>query len=130
MIDANSATVYGKVESSLALDDFWQRAKRARNQNNLKDRDGKELGTIESIDSEKNLLKISLDSEVLDSLAERHHILPQEGLLSFEAVGDLVQIERMKEAIKALEKGWTQNQDLVDSCAYPVHLLERLEVLL
>ncbi|NJK56588.1 MAG: AAA family ATPase, partial [Pleurocapsa sp. SU_5_0] len=114
-IDAKSATVDGKTENSLTLDDFWQRAKRARNQNiklkenDLTDRDERELGTIESIDSERNLLKISLDSGIFDSLAEGHCSLPQEGLLSFEAVGDLVQIGWKKKTLKNLEKGWTQN---------------------
>jgi hypothetical protein len=114
-IDPRSATVDSQAENRITIDDFWQRAKRARNQNiklkenNLRDRDGRELGTIESIDSQKNLLKISLDSEVLDSLAEGHYSLPQEGLLSFEAVGDLVQIRWKKNALTNLEKGKAQN---------------------
>jgi DNA polymerase III delta prime subunit len=114
-IDAKSATVDSQAENSITLNDFWQRAKRARNQNiklkenNLRDRDGRELGTIESIDSEKNFLKISLDSEVLDSLAEGHYSLPQEGLLTFEAVGDLAQIGRKKKALQDLERGRSQN---------------------
>ncbi|WP_052055971.1 AAA domain-containing protein [Myxosarcina sp. GI1] len=114
-IDARSATVDSQAEDRIELDAFWQRAKRARNQNiklkenNLSDSDGRKLGTIESIDSEKNLLKISLDDEIFDSLAEGHYALPQEGLLSFEAVGDLVAIGWQKKAIKALENGWTQN---------------------
>ena len=72
-IDAESATVDSQAENSITLDDFWRRAKRARNQNiklkenNSSNSDEIELGTIESIDSEKNLLKISLDSEIFDS---------------------------------------------------------------
>jgi hypothetical protein len=114
-IDPRSTTVDSEAENSITLDDFWQRAKRARNQNiklrenNSRDRDGRELGTIESIDSERNLLKISLDSEIFDSLAEGHYSLPQEGLLSFEAVGDLVQIRWKKTALTNLEKGKAQN---------------------
>ncbi|NJR47357.1 MAG: AAA family ATPase [Hyellaceae cyanobacterium CSU_1_1] len=114
-IDPRSATVDSQAENSITLDEFWQRAKRARNQNiklrenNSRDRDGRELGTIEFIDSERNLLKISLDSGIFDSLAEGHCSLPQEALLSFEAVGDLVQIGWKKKALKNLEKGWTQN---------------------
>ena len=55
------------------------------------------------------MLKISLDSEIFDSLAEGHYCLPQEGLLSFEAVGDLVQIGWKKKALRNLERGRTQN---------------------
>ncbi|MEM7556021.1 MAG: AAA domain-containing protein [Cyanobacteria bacterium P01_A01_bin.84] len=114
-VDAESATLNGKGENSITLDDFWQRAIRARNQNitlkenNSSNSDGIELGTIESIDFENNFLKISLDDEIFDSLAEGHYSLPQEGLLSFEARGDLVQIDRKKKALKNLEKGRTQN---------------------
>ena len=114
-IDAESATVDSQAENSITLDDFWQRAKRARNQNiklrenNSSNSDGRELGTIESIDSENNFLKISLDDEIFDLLAEEHYTLPQEGLLAFEAVGDLAQIKRKKRALKDLERGRTQN---------------------
>jgi RecA/RadA recombinase len=114
-IDPRSATVDSQAENRITIDDFWQRAKRACNQNiklrenDSRDRDGRELGTIESIDSEKNFLKISLDSEVLDSLAEGHYSLPQEGLLTFEAVGDLAQIGRKKKALQDLERGRSQN---------------------
>ncbi len=114
-IDAESATVDSKANNSLPLDDFWQRAKRARNQNiklkenNSSDSDGRELGTIESIDSDNKTLKISLDSEVFDSLAEGHYSLPQFGLLTFEAVGDLAQIRRKQNALKDLERVRTQN---------------------
>ncbi|HEY9768504.1 MAG TPA: AAA domain-containing protein [Coleofasciculaceae cyanobacterium] len=114
-VDAESATLNGKAENYLALDDFWQRAKRAHNQNikllenNSSNSDGRELGTIESIDSEKNFLKISLDSEIFDSLAEGHYELLQEGLLSFEARGDLTQIKRKKQALENLDRGKTQN---------------------
>jgi RecA/RadA recombinase len=114
-VDAESATLNGNAENSLALNDFWQRAKRARNQNiklkenNSNNSDGRELGTIESIDSESNFLKISLDCEIFDSFAEGHYELPQEGLLSFEAVGDLVQIGWKQNALRNLERGRTQN---------------------
>ena len=59
-IDAKSATVDSQAENSITLDDFWSRAKRAFNksikllENNSSNNDGRELGTIESIDSEKN----------------------------------------------------------------------------
>ena len=115
-IAAESATVDGQAENRIALDDFWQRAKRARNQNiklrenNSSNSDGRELGTIESIDSENNFLKISLDDEIIfDLLAEEHYTLPPEGLLAFEAVGDLAQINRKKKALKDLERGRAQN---------------------
>jgi hypothetical protein len=119
-IDPRSATVDSQAENSITLNDFWQRAKQARNQNiklrenDSRDRDGRELGTIESINSDKNLLKISLDSEIFNSLAEGHDSLPQEGLLSFEAVGDLVQIGWKKKALRNLEKGKAQNPYLED----------------
>ena len=114
-IAPESATVDGNINNSLELDDFWQRAKRARNQNiNLKrnnthNSSGKELGTIELINPQKNLLKINLDSEVFDDLAEEYYSLPQEGLLSFEAVGDIVQIRRKQRALRDLENVRTQN---------------------
>ena len=61
-VDAQSATVDSQAKNSITLDDFWQRAKRARNQNikllenDSSNSDGRELGTIESIDSENNFL--------------------------------------------------------------------------
>ena len=112
-IDAESATVDGRTENSLALNDFWQRAKRNQNiklkENDSSNSDGIKLGTVESIDSKKSFLKISLDDEIFDPLAEGHYTLPQEGLLSFEAIGDFTQIDRKKKALEKLEQGRTQN---------------------
>ncbi len=115
-VDAQSATVDSEAKNSITLEDFWQRAKRARNQNiikllenNLSNSDGRKLGTIESIDSKNNFLKISLDSEILYLLAEGRYTLPQEGLLSFEARGDITQINRKKRALEDLEQGKAQN---------------------
>ncbi len=117
IIDANSATVDGTLESLIDVDDFWQRAKRARNQN-LKaletiyskgKSDGRELGTIESIEVESSRIRVRLDSEIFDLISEGLYRLPDTGFLSFEAAGDIVQIKRKKKALQDLEYGRTQN---------------------
>ncbi|MBD2235385.1 DNA helicase [Aulosira sp. FACHB-113] len=117
IIDANSATVDGTLESLIDVDDFWQRAKRARNQN-LKaletiyskgKSDGRELGTIESIEVESSRIRVRLDSEIFDLISGGLYQLPDTGFLSFEAAGDIVQIKRKKKALQDLEYGRTQN---------------------
>lgn len=119
VIDANLATVDGSSENCLEKDDFWQRVNRARN-NDIKflentstivrgNRDGRELGTIESVEPVNGKIKVRLEAEILDSIAEGIYSLPKTGLLSFIAFGDIVQIDRKKRALKDLENGRSQN---------------------
>ena len=72
LIDANSATIDGSVENSLNVDDFWQRAKGARNEKvKLIEDQGRELGAIEAVNSEHGRITVRLEAEVFDLIAER-----------------------------------------------------------
>ena len=114
-IDTQLATLDGKAENALTSDNFWQRAKKAKNNsisllNNVtSDRSDRKIGTVTKVDIDNSLIKIELDSEILDLLAKEHYSIPLEGTLSFEAFGDLTQIKRKKQALKNLERGRTQN---------------------
>jgi AAA domain len=119
IIDINSATVDGSSENSLEPNEFCQRAKKAIN-SDIKiiedtstivkgNREGRELGTIESFEYENNKIKIRLDAEICDLMAEGLYRLPNTALLSFISFGDIIQIERKKRALKDLEDGRSQN---------------------
>ena len=110
VIDADSATIDGSVENSLGVDDFWQRANGARKENvKLIGDQGRELGSIEAVNSEHGRITVRLESEVLDLIAEGLYRLPNTGALSFEAVGAMVEIKRKKQALQDLKHGHTQN---------------------
>lgn len=110
LIDANSATIDGSVENSLNVDDFWQRAKGARNEKVKLDGDqGRELGSIEAVNLEHGRITVRLESEVFDLIAEGTYRLPNTGALSFEAVGAIVEIKRKKKALEDLKHGHAQN---------------------
>lgn len=117
-IDASKATIDSVSGDFLKVDNFWQRAAKARNEDIQlleiePDSNGEKieyrLGSVEEIDREKNLLRIRIDAEIVDQIIEGNYQIPKRGFLSFEAAGDLTQIKRKKRALEELQKGNAQN---------------------
>jgi RecA/RadA recombinase len=117
-IDVASATLDGLPENYLEAQNFWERVKRARN-DDLKlfetaptqknRRDSCQLGSIEEIDPKRCLIQIRLERDLAEYLAFKGEQLPATGFLVFEAAGDIQQIRRKKEALEQLKQGYTQN---------------------
>ncbi len=120
-IDANSATLDGFYQNSLELENFWERAKQARNED-LKFFEtapvgknwlsGRQLGTVEEIDPNRCIISVRLERDLAEYIATERYKLPATGFLCFEAVGDIQQIQRKKKALDDLNNGYTQNQYL------------------
>ena len=118
-LNVDLATTNGSA--SLTPDEFWQRAERARNEfaqlfNNSSDlgnhRRGQTLGKIETVDSNKNQIKIQLNTDLIDFLNTEDYVLPITGFLFFEDVGSLTQIRWQERALKELQEGHSQNRYL------------------
>ncbi len=119
-LNVDLATSNGSV--SLTPEEFWQRAearngsvKLFENSAELGNRDvGQELGNIETVESNKNQIKIQLNSNLVDSLSSGNLELPTTGFLFFEDGGSLAQISWKKQALNNLKegKGHTQNRYL------------------
>ncbi|GAA6623125.1 AAA domain-containing protein [Scytonema sp. NUACC26] len=117
-IDADAATLDGSSTNKLDENDFWQRAKKARNEDVLlfdsspqysNKRDGEKLGIIADIDFEESKIRIRLDSDFVERLNRGRFQLPRKGFLYFEAAGDLHQINQKKKALDNLRQGRSQN---------------------
>lgn len=122
-ININSATLNGEEENYIDVENFWERVKQAKNQDiKLSDtlpteitrRTSRQLGTIEKIDPENNIIYIRLDRDLLEYIAEGNYQLPTQGYLFFDAGGDIKQIERKEKALEQLKQGRTQNPYLGD----------------
>ncbi|GAB1543483.1 hypothetical protein NUACC21_61580 [Scytonema sp. NUACC21] len=120
-IDANSATLDGVSINKLNEDDFWQRARKARNEDVMlfesspqysSKRDGEKLGTITEINPEDNKIRIRLDSDIFERMARGGYKLPPKGFLYFEAAGDIHQINQKKKALENLRQGRSYNPSL------------------
>jgi RecA/RadA recombinase len=121
-IDITSATLDGSTQTSLSGDDFWQRVKKARNEDiilfesspesNRNKRDGEKLGTITEINCEQNKIRITLDSDLAERINRGRYQIPQKGFLYFEAAGDIHQINQKKKALENLRLGRSQNPNL------------------
>ncbi len=111
VVEPQSAT-NGTVDHFLDLDEFWERAKRATNSkikiSSQLNSDRRELGEIESIDRNQNIVKIRLESEISD-LIQGNYLLSTGGILSFEPFGNTTEINRKKKALDQLAKGRTKN---------------------
>lgn len=116
-IDATSATLDGSPKNYLNQDDFWDRAKRARNEDiklletgsatrNWRNR---QLGTIEEVEISNGIIRVRLERDLADYIAQGRYQLPTGGFLFFEARGEIAQIERKKKALEDLKNGSTQN---------------------
>ncbi|MEH2290514.1 DEAD/DEAH box helicase [Nostoc sp.] len=117
-IDVTSATLDGSDENSLAVENFWERVKRAKNEEvklfettptGQSWRNSRLLGTIEEIVPNSCIIRVSLESDLADYMAAGRYQLPATGFLFFEEVGNIQQIKRKKEALAQLRQGRTQN---------------------
>ncbi|MEC4811758.1 MAG: AAA domain-containing protein [Scytonema sp. PMC 1069.18] len=118
-IDVNTATLDGFSENSLAQEDFWQRLKKAQNEDIVlfdsspqyirNKREGEKLGAIAEINSENNKICIRLDSDIVERMNRGRYQLPRQGFLYFEAAGDIHQINQKKKALENLRQGHSHN---------------------
>jgi superfamily I DNA and/or RNA helicase len=117
-IKINFATLDGSEEHFLSVENFWERVKKAKNQEvkfldsvptEKNRRNSRQLGTIETIDQKHNLIHIRLDRELIEYIAKGNYQLPNNGYLFFDAAGDIKQIERKEKALEQLRQGRTQN---------------------
>ncbi|WP_445636056.1 DNA helicase [Nostoc sp. DSM 114161] len=117
-IDVTSATLDGFYQNSLEIENFWERAKQAKNED-LKLFEtapigknwlsGRQLGTIEEIDPNRCIISVRLERDLAEYIATERYKFPTTGFLCFEAVGDIQQIQRKKKALEDLNNGYTQN---------------------
>ncbi|MTJ08798.1 AAA domain-containing protein [Anabaena sp. UHCC 0204] len=117
-LKVNSATLDGSEEHFLGVENFWERVKKAKNQEvkfldsvptDRNRRNSRQLGTIEKIDQKHNLVHIRLEREIIEYIAKGNYQLPNKGYLFFDAAGDIKQIERKEKALEQLRQGRTQN---------------------
>lgn len=117
-IDIASATLDGSSENSLEGENFWERVKRARNEEvklfetaptGRNWRNSRQLGSIEEVDPNHCIIRVKLERDLADYMAVGRYHLPATGFLFFEAAGDIKQIQRKKKALDDLNNGWTQN---------------------
>ncbi|MEH2330568.1 translation initiation factor IF-2 N-terminal domain-containing protein [Nostoc sp.] len=117
-IDVASATLDGFYQNSLDIENFWERARRTKNED-LKLFEaapvgknwisGRQLGTVEEVDPNRCIISLRLDRDLAEFMAAERYKLPDTGFLCFEAVGDIQQIQRKKKALDDLNNGYTQN---------------------
>jgi len=117
-VKVNSATLNGSEENILGVENFWERVRKAKNQEvNFLDsvptdrnrRHSRQLGTIEKIDQKHNFIHVRLEREIIEYIAKGNYQLPKNGYLFFDAAGDIKQIERKEKALEQLRQGRTQN---------------------
>ena len=118
VIDVTSATLDGSDENSLAVENFWERVKRAKNEEiklfettptGKNWRNSRQLGIIKEIVPNSCTITVRLERDLADYMAAGHYQLPATGFLFFEEVGNIQQIRRKKEALAQLRQGRTQN---------------------
>ncbi|MEH2000382.1 MAG: translation initiation factor IF-2 N-terminal domain-containing protein [Nostoc sp.] len=117
-IDVASATLDGFYQNSLDVENFWERARRTKNED-LKLFEtapigknwitGRQLGTVEEVDPNRCIISLRLERDLAEYMAAERYKLPDIGFLCFEAVGDIQQIQRKKKALDDLNNGYTQN---------------------
>jgi len=118
VINLASATLDGAKDNSLDVDNFWERVKRARNdeiklfETNPIGKNwysGRQLGSIEEVDAKRNIIGVRLERDLAEHITSERYQLPENGFLFFQAVGDIQQIQRKKKALEDLNNGRTQN---------------------
>ncbi|MEH1838643.1 MAG: translation initiation factor IF-2 N-terminal domain-containing protein [Nostoc sp.] len=117
-IDVASATLDGFYQNSLEVENFWERARRTKNED-LKLFEtapvgknwisGRQLGTVEEVNPNRCIINLRLERDLAEFMATERYKLPDTGFLCFEAVGDIQQIQRKKKALDDLNNGYTQN---------------------
>ncbi|MEH1845597.1 MAG: translation initiation factor IF-2 N-terminal domain-containing protein [Nostoc sp.] len=117
-IDVASATLDGFYQNSLDVENFWERAKQAKNEDlklfetapiGKNWLNGRQLGTVEEVDPDRCIISVRLERDLAEYMAAERYKLPATGFLCFEAVGDIQQIQRKKKALDDLNNGYTQN---------------------
>ncbi|WP_348535390.1 AAA domain-containing protein [Komarekiella delphini-convector] len=117
-IDIASATLDGSNENPLDLENFWERVKRAKNEEiklfetaptGKNWQNSRQLGSIEEVDPKRCIISVRLERDLAEYIAAERYQLPNTGFLCFEAVGDIKQIQRKKKALDDLNNGYTQN---------------------
>ncbi|NDJ20268.1 AAA family ATPase [Nostoc sp. B(2019)] len=117
-IDVASATLDGSNENPLNVENFWERVKRAKNEEiklfetaptGKNWQNSRQLGSIEEVDPKRCIISIRLERDLAEYMATERYQLPTTGFLCFEAIGDIKQIQRKKKALDDLNNGYTQN---------------------
>jgi len=70
------------------------------------------VGSIKGYKQKERTITLELDEPWVKALERKEKQLPQQGVLWFEAVGDIAQIKRQDNALEKLKKGWSQNPEL------------------
>jgi len=123
-IDVSSASITLTDSASLTEEQFWSRAKKARNdQIKFSDRGisdeyyeerGTHLGDIVSIEPDKKRIRIRLDQDLRKKIQDDDYKIPSKGYLIYDAAGNLAEIDRKRKALKFLESGDVKNARLGD----------------
>lgn len=117
-IDLTSATLDGSNENPLNVENFWERVKRAKNEEvklfetaptGKNWQNSRQLGSIEEVDPKRCIISVRLERDLAEYMAAERYQLPTTGFLCFEAIGDIKQIQRKKKALDDLNNGYTQN---------------------
>ncbi len=117
-IDLTSATLDGSNENPLNIENFWERVKRAKNEEvklfetaptGKNWQNSRQLGSIEEVDPKRCIISVRLERDLAEYMAAERYQLPTTGFLCFEAIGDIKQIQRKKKALDDLNHGHTQN---------------------
>lgn len=117
-INVASATLDGSNENPLNVENFWERVKRAKNEEiklfetaptGKNWQNSRQLGSIEEVDPKRCIISIRLERDLAEYMATERYQLPTTGFLCFEAIGDIKQIQRKKKALDDLNNGYTQN---------------------
>ncbi|MBO3459722.1 translation initiation factor IF-2 N-terminal domain-containing protein [Aetokthonos hydrillicola Thurmond2011] len=122
-INGDLATLDGSPENPLEFQNFWERVKRAKNEDiklfetaptGKNWRNSSQLGCIEEVDPRNSIIRVRIERDLAEYMATGRYQLPVTGFLCFEAAGDIQQIRRKKEALEQLKQGYTQNPYLGD----------------
>ena len=120
-VDINDATIDSSRKTYLEEEELWIRIKNARNQRiaiiediSSQNNNTIEVGVLENFNHKDKNIKIKLENEFSEKLSEGYYQLPKVGFLYFEAVGDIVQIQRKQRALEQLQRGNCQNPFLSD----------------
>ncbi|MDZ8055988.1 MAG: translation initiation factor IF-2 N-terminal domain-containing protein [Aulosira sp. ZfuVER01] len=117
-IDVTSATLDGSNENPLDESNFWERVRKAKNDDiklfevaptGKNWQQSRLLGSIEEIDPKRCIISVRLERDLADYIASGRYQFPNTGFLCFEALGDIRQIQRKKKALDDLNNGRTQN---------------------
>jgi hypothetical protein len=116
--------------------EFWQRLKKAKNQSvkyfvespHDADRRGLDLGTIEGWREDDDIVRVRLAEDLLEREERGLRTLGDQGWIVFTAFGDLTQVRRKQQGMRALEQGKVQNIFLAEFLFDPSQAREAREL--